>query len=127
MSLVFLHGGEAVLIALVVAALAVCAALAVVVCWWRHPPRSPITHAAVYLLSAAVCLLLWMVKPSSLLLSWLSIAVSLPWSILYFLVGSSFFEAEQPVWPLLAGVVAKAVVCGGEASWSPCPQEVARA
>ena len=110
MSLAFLHGGEAVVIALIVAALAVCAATAVAVWWWRHPPRSPITHAAVYLLVAAVCLLLWMVEPGSLLLSGLGFVASLPWSILYFMVGASFFGAETPVWPLLAGVAVNAAL-----------------
>jgi predicted membrane channel-forming protein YqfA (hemolysin III family) len=110
MSLAFLHGGEAVVILLVVAALAACAAFALAVWWWRHPPRSPITHAAVYLLVAAVCLLLWMVEPSSMLLSWLGIAASLPWSILYFILGGLFFGDEKPVWPLLAGVAVNAAL-----------------
>ena len=110
MSVAFLHGGEAVVIALIVAVLAVCASTAVAVWWWRHPPGSPITHAAVYLLVAAVCLLLWMVEPSSMLMSGLGFVASLPWSILYFMVGGLFFEAEIPVWPLLAGAVVNAAL-----------------
>ena len=111
MSLAFLHGGEAVVIALIVAVLAVCAAIAVAVWWWRHPPRSPITHAVVYLLVATGCLLLWRVEPSRLPpLSWLGFVASLPWSILYFMVGGLFFEDEIPAWPLLAGVAVNAAL-----------------
>ena len=110
MSLAFLHGGDAVAVLLVVAALDFCAAIAVAVWWWRHPPRSPITHAAVYLIAAGLCLVLWMVDPGSLLLSWLGFVASLPWGIVYFMMGGSPIEDEIPVWPLLAGVAVNATL-----------------
>ena len=111
MSLAFLHGGEAALIALVVVVLAVCAAVAVAVWWWRHPPKSPITPTAVYVFVATSCLLLWGVEPSRLPpLSWLGFLATLPWSILYFMVGGSFFGDDIPAWPLLAGVAVNAAL-----------------
>lgn len=116
MNLAFLHGGEAVAIALVVLVLAVCAAIAVAWWWWRHPPRSPITPTTIYLLVATGCLLLWRVEPTRLPpLSWLGFVASLPWSILYLMVGGLFFEEDLPAWPLLAGVAVNAGLIYGAA------------
>jgi hypothetical protein len=115
MSLAFFHGEYLMSTLAIAASVAVLVPAAVALWWWQYPPRSPILHAVIYLLVAAVCCGMWRSESDSILVTGLGFALLLPWSLIYFVAGL-IFSVEVSVGVMLLGILVNgALVYGGAA------------
>ena len=111
----FFHGEYLVGMLVLGAAAAVLIPSAVALWWWQHPPRSPALSAAIYLLIAIPCLVMWLSVPDSNLIAGLSFAALLPWSFIYFMAGI-LLEVEISGWVMLPGILVNAALIYGAAT-----------
>ena len=98
----------------------VCALFAVVIVglwWWRFPPKSAILPSAGYFCVAVLICAFWISDQSSVILSSLAFAVSLPWSGLL-LVAMMFLEFGIPIWVMPLSVLLNTALIYGIARLS---------
>ena len=111
MSLAFLHGEQL----LFLGAVTVLVIPAVALWWWRFPPRSPVTPAAIYLSICFTVFVIWLNGSSHGLIPLSGFALALPWSTLYF-ISSILPEGEVPAWIMLPGIFVNAALIYGAAA-----------
>ena len=102
MALAFLHG-EIIVAWFLAGALTLLVGSLLALGLWLYPPRSPLLLSAIYLSLAIVFMALWTSDESSLAMSSLGFAFSMPWSALA-MFAILEFQIEITVWVIWPGL-----------------------